>query len=122
MVEGRASRPAGGARLSIIFLLLTSYFLRVPLADEIANRRVSGGQRLFAGQENDAEVFRPGALAEPGAVYDRHMLLANKFGDEDVVAFRNVDAWVGVESPARRHTTHARSFGAPLHGQIAAAA
>ena len=38
--------------------------LRVALAHEIANRRVRGGQRLFVGQENDAEVFRPRTLAE----------------------------------------------------------
>src|ERR1700674_273282 len=116
MVEGRASRPAGrGARLSTIFL-------RIALAYEVANRRVSGGQRFFVGQENDAEMFGPGTLAETGAVHDRHILLANEFGDEDVVAFRDVDARVGVESPARRDTTHARSFRTPLHGQIATAA
>src|ERR1039458_8787044 len=96
--------------------------LRVPLTDEIANRRVRGGQRLFVGQENDAEVFRPGTLAEAGAVHDRYMLLTNEFGYKNVVAFRDVDARVRVESPARRYTTHARSFVAPLHGQIAAAA
>src|SRR6266851_5594269 len=105
----------GGARLSTIFL-------RVTFAHEIANRRVSGGQRFFVGEENDAEVFRPRTLAETGTVHDRHMLLANEFGDEDIVAFRDLDARVRVESPARRHTTHARSFGTPFHGQIAAAA
>src|SRR5208282_6105013 len=96
--------------------------LRVPLAHEVADRRICRSQRLFVGQENDTEMLRPRALAETGAVHDRHMLLANQFGDEDVVAFRDVDAWIGVESSARRNATHARSFGAPLHRQIAAAA
>src|SRR5271169_287249 len=50
------------------------------------------------------------------------MLLADDFGDEDVVAFRDVDAWIRVESAAGRHTTYARSCGAPFHGEIAAAA
>src|SRR5260370_33692091 len=105
----------GGARFSTIFL-------RVTFAHEIANSRVSGGQRLFVGQENDAEVLRPGTLAETGAVHHRHMLLANEFSDEDVVAFRDLDARVRVESPARRHTPYPRSFGTPFRGQIAAAA
>src|SRR5208282_4901806 len=57
-----------------------------------------------------------------GAVHDRHIFLANEFGDKNVVAFRNVDARIRIESPARRYATHARSFGAPFHGQVAAAA
>src|SRR5208337_4165470 len=47
---------------------------------------------------------------------------AHEFGDKNVVAFRDVDARVGVESPARLDATYARSFGAPFHGQIAAGA
>ena len=39
-----------------------------------------------------------------------------------MVVLRDIDARVGVESSARRHTTYARGFGAPIHGQIAPAA
>src|ERR1019366_3149052 len=73
------------------------------------------------GQEDDAEMFRSGTLAEAGAVHDRHVLLANEFGDKDVVALRDVDARVRIKSTARLDTTDARSFGAPMHGQVAAA-
>src|SRR5580658_4364662 len=96
--------------------------LCVALAHEIGDRRIGSGERFFVGQENDAEMFCSRTLAETGAVHDRHMFLANQFGDEDLVAFRDVDARVGVECSARRHATYTRSFGAPLHGQIAAAA
>jgi hypothetical protein len=51
--------------------------LCIALAHEIAYGGVSGGQRFFIGQENDAEVFCSRALSEAGAVHDRHMLLAN---------------------------------------------
>src|SRR5208283_274484 len=96
--------------------------LRVTFAHEIANRRVCGRERLFVGQENYAEVLCPGTLPEARAVHDRHILLANQFLDKDVVAFRDVDAWIRVESSARLDTAYARSFSAPLHSQIAAAA
>src|ERR1017187_1918475 len=100
----------------------SAFVLQVPLAEEIANRCVGGRQRLFVGQEDDAEVFRPRPLSEAGAVHDRHILLANQFGDEDVVSFRDVDARVRVESSTWGHAAHPRSFRAPRHCQIAPAA
>ena len=32
-------------------------------------------------------MFRPRTLAETGAMHERHVLLANHFGDKNVVAF-----------------------------------
>ena len=94
----------------------------VALAHEFANRGVGGSQRLFVGQENDAEMFGSGTLTEAGAMHYGDMLLPNEFGYENVVALRNVDARVGVESTARRDTTNSRSLRAPLHGEITATA
>src|SRR5208282_6262755 len=99
-----------------------SRLLTVAFAHEVADRRVGSGQCLFVGQEDDAEVFCAGTLAETGAVNQRHMLLADDFGDEDVVAFRDVDAGIRIESSTGGDATYARSFGAPFHGEIAAAA
>src|SRR5271154_826444 len=49
------------------------------------------------------------------------MLLANQFGDEDVVALGNIALREGVESSSGRYAAYSRSLGAPLHRQIAAA-
>jgi len=84
--------------------LFSAFFLRVAFAHEIANRAVCGGQRLFIGQETIRKCFRPGTLAESGAVHDRHVFLANEFGDEDVVVFRDIDARVGVKKAPRGGT------------------
>src|SRR5882724_1243135 len=93
--------------------------LVIAFAQEVANRRIGRTQRLFVRQEDDAEVLCPGTLAKAGAVHHHHMLLADQLGDKDVVDFRDVERGVCVEGAARRHTTDARSLGAPLHGQIA---
>src|SRR5882672_8096526 len=93
--------------------------LPVSFAQEGANRRVGRSQRFFIRQEHDAEMLRSGTLAEAGAVHHHYMLLADQFGDKDVVPFRNIERGIRVERATRYNAADARSLGAPLHRQIA---
>jgi hypothetical protein len=114
---GRAGHPpAGHQSAGRAGTPVAPQSLRVAAADEIGNCVVGDGQRLFVGQENYAEMLGSWALAETGAVHYRHVLLANLFSHEDVVAFRDIDAGVSVERSARGYAAYARGFGAPLHG------
>src|SRR5579871_181799 len=92
--------------------------LRVALAEEVSDAGVGGGQRLFVGKEDDAEVLGTRLLAESGAVHDHDVFLKNQFFYEDFVAFGNVDFGEGVESAARRNATHTRSRVCPLHRHV----
>lgn len=51
--------------------------LSVALTHEVTDSGVSSGERLFVRQEDDTEVFCAWTLAEAGAVYHHHVLLAD---------------------------------------------
>src|SRR5579864_292984 len=92
----------------------------VPLANEVCDSRVGRAQRLLIGKKYDTEMLRTGLLPEAGAVDYHHVLLADEFLDEDLVALRDVDSRVGVESSARGYATHTRGGLAPFLREIAA--
>src|SRR5450432_2894733 len=84
------------------------HWLGISLRDELANRLISPCQSRLIRQEHDAEVASTGLLSEAGTVDHEHVLVATQFLDEDVVAFRDVDAGKSVESAAGRDTAQAR--------------
>jgi len=64
----------------------------ITLPHKIPDLGVRFLQHFFLGQEDNPEVLAPGALPETGTVDHQNVLLKKKVLDEDLVAFRNVDA------------------------------
>src|SRR5579864_9412898 len=65
-------------------------------------------------------MFGPGLLAKAGTVNDHHMLLANEFFHERLIALWNFDARVRVERSARSNAAYPRRRFAPFLGEVAA--
>src|ERR1700694_3735313 len=61
-------------------------------------------------------------LAKAGTMDHEHVLGPAQVLDENVIAFRDVDARESVERAARRHTAQARGCIAPFHSKVAAGA
>src|SRR5580704_7218768 len=63
-----------------------------------------------------------GLLAKARTMDHQHVPGPAQFLDENVIAFRDVDARESVERAAGRHTAQARGCLAPFHSEIAAGA
>jgi hypothetical protein len=77
----------------------TPVLLVIALFQEIGDGAVGLGKDLFVREEDDSEMLRTWALSKSGSMNNQDMLLANEFGDEYIVAFRNIDTRISVESP-----------------------